>query len=185
MSEEKRLYSVISLLLIYGLASLLNDGYFILPLPFLETIFVILAFSFAYDKWKFHHLESLLMVLASGFLAFSKTYNYQFFMDDEQIMKLDQGIFIDLMYLGFSVTMILLFLFLIFIYEVHKKPLPLICVGLFITGVILNLNALHWPLYLFAIYLLIKERNLFERGNSFWIYPMLFEVLWEIQMYFA
>lgn len=184
MTEGKRLSIVVAFLFLYGLGNFLTVGAFIVPLPFLEILFLILSVSFAIDRWKFHHFESILMLFCAGCLTFSKTYNYQFFLSDQMLMRLDQGIFTDLMYIGFSIAMVLLFLFTLFIQDEHKKWLPLSLTGLFVLGVVLNIDVLHWPMYGYAIWTLSRQKEMFVRGNSFWIYPLLFEVLWFVQLQF-
>jgi hypothetical protein len=176
MSEVRKLYAVLALLLVYGLSSVFTIGSFVLPLPLFEIFLLVLILSFVPNLWKTRKLETVLFTLYGLLTVFSRTYNYQFILGDQNLELLDKSIVPDLALLLSHLALLSLAVF----FFKREKPAPLyftLACFSYIIAAIFNFDLLLLPLFLFVIVYYQKADKLFSQANSFWLYPSLFLLL--------
>ncbi len=175
MSESRLVRAVVLTMITYGCISFLQWGKFLVPLPAFELAILGLCLYFALQSWKSSKISSTLFILFGVSQFLGRSYNYEFFLSNEQLYALTDTPIIDLFYLA---SFVLLGMLLIQQRLASKSKLLisiLLAVSIVVCGLIPdNSNALNALPLIGIVSIFLYEKQLLKNHHSIWVLLLLF-----------
>lgn len=142
MSREARTISLTILtLFMYGLASFMQHGVFIFPLPILEFLFLGIVVFFAAFHFKQAKTDYLLMLVLGISQVCAKDYNWGLFLDTETMIPLSESFLTDSFQLLFYACVLLGMVRFFVVNRLQKYAWScVLSVGIYVYGVAFQLS---------------------------------------------
>ena len=98
MSESRLVRAVVMTMITYGCVSFFQWGKFLVPLPAFELVILAFCLYFAILSWKNSKIITILFITYGLTQFFGRSYNYEFFLANDQLQVLAKTPLIDLFY---------------------------------------------------------------------------------------
>jgi hypothetical protein len=177
--EEKTI--VVSLLTVFLLAfsNLLTAGKFIFTFPINDFLFLIITLYFSYFHFKKDWKAYLLLICFSIANLLSHLFNYEFFLNQENLNRLSNSNFTDILELTSYLFYFALLVYLLSLsYSKRGLNLLLLIIFAFIFAEIYHLESLKTITYFMIIPLhLFLKKNIQENIKEIYLLLIFFSIL--------
>lgn len=168
-SENRSILLLVLTLIIYAVSSKINSGVFIFPFPLNELLFLGLTIYFTFQNYFLDKGAAIIVNVAAFLGVISGIHNWAFVLSDESLAKLDSGVWIDLLKIAYGIVLLLwFFVSTQFKIDVRKISIQLFGASALIVGFVFNVQLFVLAFALFAIFILVLERQLIGI-NKLWI----------------